>query len=99
MPNLSALWSVHILLAAEFPQMAVSNLHSPSGISLCLNWTGEVHAGGQEHFYMETQRVLIIPKTEDKELDIYVSTQDPAHVQVRSRTAPPHPLHNVLIPS
>ncbi|XP_017400701.1 aldehyde oxidase 2 isoform X4 [Cebus imitator] len=43
---------------------------------------GEVHVGGQEHFYMETQRVLVIPKTEDKELDIYVSTQDPAHVQV-----------------
>ncbi|KAL1770882.1 aldehyde oxidase 2 [Sigmodon hispidus] len=42
---------------------------------------GEVHVGGQDHFYMETQRVLIIPKTEDKELDIYVSTQDPAHVQ------------------
>ncbi|XP_042639514.1 aldehyde oxidase 2 [Orycteropus afer afer] len=42
---------------------------------------GEVHVGGQEHFYMETQRVLVIPKIEDKELDIYVSTQDPAHVQ------------------
>nr|KAF6336124.1 hypothetical protein mMyoMyo1_000773 [Myotis myotis] len=42
---------------------------------------GEVHVGGQEHFYMETQRVLVIPKTEDNELDIYVSTQDPAHVQ------------------
>ncbi|XP_048200158.1 aldehyde oxidase 2 [Perognathus longimembris pacificus] len=42
---------------------------------------GEVHVGGQEHFYMETQRVLVIPKTEDKELEIYVSTQDPAHVQ------------------
>ncbi|XP_049628874.1 aldehyde oxidase 2-like [Suncus etruscus] len=42
---------------------------------------GEVHVGGQEHFYMETQRVLVIPKTEDKELDIYVSTQDAAHVQ------------------
>uniref|UniRef100_A0A2K6KE62 Aldehyde oxidase n=1 Tax=Rhinopithecus bieti TaxID=61621 RepID=A0A2K6KE62_RHIBE len=42
---------------------------------------GEVHVGGQKHFYMETQRVLVIPKTEDKELDIYVSTQDPAHVQ------------------
>uniref|UniRef100_A0A671FZW5 aldehyde oxidase n=1 Tax=Rhinolophus ferrumequinum TaxID=59479 RepID=A0A671FZW5_RHIFE len=42
---------------------------------------GEVHVGGQEHFYMETQTVLVIPKTEDKELDIYVSTQDPAHVQ------------------
>ncbi|NP_001041597.1 aldehyde oxidase 2 [Canis lupus familiaris] len=42
---------------------------------------GEVHVGGQEHFYMETQRVLVIPKAEDKELDIYVSTQDPSHVQ------------------
>ncbi|XP_065783775.1 aldehyde oxidase 2 isoform X2 [Muntiacus reevesi] len=42
---------------------------------------GEVHVGGQEHFYMETQTVLVIPKTEDKELDIYVSSQDPAHVQ------------------
>ncbi|KAK1336529.1 hypothetical protein QTO34_002560 [Cnephaeus nilssonii] len=42
---------------------------------------GEVHVGGQEHFYMETQRVLVIPKTEDNELDIYVSTQDPTHVQ------------------
>ena len=37
---------------------------------------------------METQRVLVIPKTEDKELDIYVSTQDPAHVQVRSSISP-----------
>jgi hypothetical protein len=37
---------------------------------------------------METQRVLVIPKTEDKELDIYVSTQDPAHVQVRSKNTP-----------
>ncbi|KAM5280162.1 aldehyde oxidase 2-like [Ctenodactylus gundi] len=42
---------------------------------------GEVHVGGQEHFYMETQRVLVIPRTEDEELDIYASTQDPAHVQ------------------
>lgn len=67
--------------------MVVSNEHTLSGISLCLHLTGEVHVGGQEHFYMETQRVLVIPKAEDKELDIYVSTQDPAHVQVRSRIA------------
>ncbi|XP_072473321.1 aldehyde oxidase 2-like isoform X1 [Notamacropus eugenii] len=42
---------------------------------------GEMHVGGQEHFYMETQRVLVIPKAEDKEMEIYVSTQDPSHVQ------------------
>lgn len=68
--------------------MTTSNQCEPSGISLCLHLTGEVHVGGQEHFYMETQRVLVIPKTEDNELDIYVSTQDPTHVQVRSRAAP-----------
>uniref|UniRef100_A0A4X2LI04 FAD-binding PCMH-type domain-containing protein n=1 Tax=Vombatus ursinus TaxID=29139 RepID=A0A4X2LI04_VOMUR len=45
---------------------------------------GEVHMGGQEHFYMETQSVLVIPKTEDKEMEIYVSSQDAALVQVGS---------------
>uniref|UniRef100_A0A4W2IRX1 Aldehyde oxidase 2 n=1 Tax=Bos indicus x Bos taurus TaxID=30522 RepID=A0A4W2IRX1_BOBOX len=67
---------IHVSLAFEFP-----NQNTPSGTFLYLPLTGEVHVGGQEHFYMETQRVLVIPKTEDKELDIYVSTQDPAHVQ------------------
>uniref|UniRef100_G3WW71 aldehyde oxidase n=1 Tax=Sarcophilus harrisii TaxID=9305 RepID=G3WW71_SARHA len=42
---------------------------------------GEVHVGGQEHFYMETQTVLVIPKSEDKEMEIYVSSQDAASVQ------------------
>ncbi|XP_045150821.1 aldehyde oxidase 3-like isoform X2 [Echinops telfairi] len=42
---------------------------------------GEVHFGGQEHFYMETQSVLVVPKAEDKEVDIYVSSQDAAFTQ------------------
>ncbi|NXA53781.1 AOXA oxidase, partial [Nothocercus julius] len=42
---------------------------------------GVIHIGGQEHFYMETQTVLAVPKGEDKEMDIYVSTQHPAFVQ------------------
>ncbi|XP_051841866.1 aldehyde oxidase 3-like isoform X2 [Antechinus flavipes] len=42
---------------------------------------GEVHVGGQEHFYMETQTVLVIPRSEDKEMEIYVSSQDAASVQ------------------
>ncbi|XP_027700445.1 aldehyde oxidase 3-like [Vombatus ursinus] len=48
---------------------------------------GEVHMGGQEHFYMETQSVLVIPKTEDKEMEIYVSSQDAALVQVNDAFA------------
>uniref|UniRef100_A0A672VBY6 Aldehyde oxidase 1 n=1 Tax=Strigops habroptila TaxID=2489341 RepID=A0A672VBY6_STRHB len=43
---------------------------------------GEIHIGGQEHFYMETQSVLAVPKGEDKEMDVYVSTQHPAVIQV-----------------
>ncbi|KAM9123112.1 aldehyde oxidase 1-like isoform 2-T3 [Pangshura tecta] len=42
---------------------------------------GEIHIGGQEHFYMETQCSLVVPKGEDKEMDVYVSTQHPALIQ------------------
>lgn len=45
--------------------------------------SGEVHIGGQEHFYMETQSVLAIPRGEDKEMDLFVSTQHPAFIQVK----------------
>ncbi|XP_036784021.2 aldehyde oxidase isoform X1 [Manis pentadactyla] len=42
---------------------------------------GEIHIGGQEHFYMETQSILAVPKGEDQEMDIYVSTQFPKYTQ------------------
>ncbi|XP_044525600.1 aldehyde oxidase-like [Gracilinanus agilis] len=42
---------------------------------------GEIHIGGQEHFYMETQSMLVVPRGEDKDMDIYVSTQNPRLVQ------------------
>ncbi|XP_010615879.1 aldehyde oxidase 1-like isoform X1 [Fukomys damarensis] len=42
---------------------------------------GEVRVGGQEHFYMETQSMLAVPKGEDQEMDIYVSTQFPKYIQ------------------
>lgn len=37
---------------------------------------------GQEHFYMETQTILAIPKEEDKEMVLHLGTQYPTHVQV-----------------
>ncbi|XP_066202304.1 aldehyde oxidase [Saccopteryx leptura] len=42
---------------------------------------GEIHMGGQEHFYMETQSMLAVPRGEDQEMDIYVSTQYPKGIQ------------------
>ncbi|XP_008144698.2 aldehyde oxidase 4-like isoform X1 [Eptesicus fuscus] len=42
---------------------------------------GEIHVEGQEHFYMETQTILAIPKEEDKEMVLHVGTQFPTRVQ------------------
>nr|XP_008509616.1 PREDICTED: aldehyde oxidase 1-like [Equus przewalskii] len=42
---------------------------------------GEIHMGGQEHFYMETQSMLAVPKGEDQEMDVYVSSQFPKYIQ------------------
>ena len=36
---------------------------------------------GQEHFYLETHAVLVVPKGEDEEIDIVCSTQNPSEVQ------------------
>jgi len=43
---------------------------------------GGIHIGGQEHFYLETQACLVVPKGEDGEMEIFSSTQHPASVQV-----------------
>ncbi|XP_016051352.1 PREDICTED: aldehyde oxidase 4-like [Miniopterus natalensis] len=42
---------------------------------------GEVHVEGQEHFYLETQSFLAIPKQEDKEMVLHIATQNPSAVQ------------------
>ena len=42
---------------------------------------GEVRVGGQEHFYLETQACLVIPKGEQQEVEIVSSTQGLTRVQ------------------
>jgi xanthine dehydrogenase/oxidase len=42
---------------------------------------GVVRMGGQEHFYLETQACLAVPKPEDGEMEIFSSTQNPAETQ------------------
>ncbi|CAG8518867.1 9601_t:CDS:10 [Paraglomus occultum] len=42
---------------------------------------GRSRIGGQEHFYLETQTSLIIPKPEDNEIEIHASTQNPSETQ------------------
>lgn len=42
---------------------------------------GTARMGGQEHFYLETNAAIAIPKPEDGELEIWSSTQNPTETQ------------------
>ncbi|GLD63306.1 aldehyde oxidase [Lates japonicus] len=44
-------------------------------------YEGEMRMGGQEHFYMETQSMLVVPVGEETEFNVYVSTQWPTLTQ------------------
>ncbi|XP_017768324.1 PREDICTED: xanthine dehydrogenase isoform X2 [Nicrophorus vespilloides] len=41
---------------------------------------GDCRIGYQEHFYLETQCTVAVPKKEDDEFEIYCSTQNPSEV-------------------
>ncbi|XP_061899697.1 aldehyde oxidase 1-like isoform X1 [Entelurus aequoreus] len=43
---------------------------------------GEIRIGGQEHFYMETQSMLVVPVGEERELNVYASSQWPTALQM-----------------
>eukprot|EP00054_Salpingoeca_dolichothecata_P024381 m.165933 g.165933 ORF g.165933 m.165933 type:complete len:1340 (-) comp24994_c0_seq1:150-4169(-) len=42
---------------------------------------GEMRCGGQEHFYLETQATIAVPKGEGGEMEIFASTQNPTEAQ------------------
>uniref|UniRef100_A0A3P8YGP2 Aldehyde oxidase 6 n=1 Tax=Esox lucius TaxID=8010 RepID=A0A3P8YGP2_ESOLU len=44
-------------------------------------YEGEIRLGGQEHFYMETQSMVVVPSGEDRELRVYLSCQHPTYAQ------------------
>ncbi len=41
-------------------------------------FSGIARMGGQEHFYLETQACVVIPKPEDGEMEVWSSTQNPS---------------------
>ncbi|ODM98964.1 Xanthine dehydrogenase/oxidase [Orchesella cincta] len=43
---------------------------------------GEMYLGGQEHFYLETNAAIALPKLEDGEMEIFSSTQNPSEIQL-----------------
>uniref|UniRef100_A0A8C0ZGN0 Xanthine dehydrogenase n=1 Tax=Cyanistes caeruleus TaxID=156563 RepID=A0A8C0ZGN0_CYACU len=49
---------------------------------ISFHFLGEMYLGGQEHFYLETHCTLAVPKGEDGEMELFVSTQNPMKTQV-----------------
>lgn len=45
-------------------------------------YEGSIRLGGQEHFYMETQSMRVVPMGEEGEVHVYVSSQWPTSTQV-----------------
>ncbi|KAM9177432.1 xanthine dehydrogenase/oxidase-like [Dugong dugon] len=43
--------------------------------------SGEVYIGGQEHFYLETHCTIAVPKGEEGEMELFVSTQNTMKTQ------------------
>ncbi|XP_058407487.1 xanthine dehydrogenase/oxidase isoform X3 [Diceros bicornis minor] len=43
--------------------------------------SGELHIGGQEHFYLETHCTIAVPKGEAGEMELFASTQNPMKTQ------------------
>lgn len=42
---------------------------------------GVTRMGGQEHFYLETQACVVVPKPEDGEIEVFSCTQNPTETQ------------------
>ncbi|MCL2899078.1 xanthine dehydrogenase molybdopterin binding subunit [Brenneria tiliae] len=57
---------------------------------------GELHVGGQEHFYLETQISSVTP-TEDGGMMVYCSTQNPTEIQKLVASVLAIPMHRVVV--
>ena len=57
---------------------------------------GEIVIGGQEHFYLEGQAALAVPK-ENKDIQIFVSSQHPSEIQHKVADVLGLSLHNVSV--
>ena len=58
---------------------------------------GTIHMSGQDHFYMETQRALVIPHGEKDELTVHVSTQGPTAAQAKIAHVLGVPMHKIVV--
>lgn len=77
---------------------SLSNGDTPLGFSQADHIsTGEMHVGGQEHFYLETHSCIVTPESENNEVEIICGTQSVAHTQHSISTALGIPNNRVTV--
>ena len=79
--ELPAIFTIEEAVAQEsyFPHYRYINKGDPEGAFRTADhvFSGVVRMGGQEHFYLETNACVVIPKPEDGEIEVWSSTQNP----------------------
>ncbi|XP_029794417.1 xanthine dehydrogenase/oxidase-like [Suricata suricatta] len=64
------------------PELKIEKGNLTKGFSEADNIvSGELHIGGQEHFYLETHCTIAVPKGEAGEMELFVSTQNTMKTQ------------------
>ena len=80
--DLPAIFTIEEAIAKEsfFPHFRYINKGDAEGAFEKADhvFTGIARMGGQEHFYLETNACVVIPKPEDGEMEVYSSTQNPS---------------------
>ena len=80
--DLPAIFTIEEAIAKEsfFPHFRYINKGDAEGAFEKADhvFTGISRMGGQEHFYLETNACVVIPKPEDGEMEVYSSTQNPS---------------------
>ena len=79
--ELPAIFTIEEAIAQEsyFPHYRYINKGDAEGAFQTADhvFSGIVRMGGQEHFYLETNACVVIPKPEDGEIEVWSSTQNP----------------------
>ena len=82
--ELPAILEIEDALAAEsytYPPQTMRRGDAEAAIAAASHTvSGELRCGGQDHFYLETNIALVVPR-DDGDLDVYSSTQHPSEVQ------------------
>ena len=84
--DLPAIFTIEEAIAKEsyFPHYRYINKGDVEGAFKNADhvFSGVTRMGGQEHFYLETQACVVVPKPEDGEMEVYSSTQNPTETFV-----------------